>query len=159
MFWRTCVTVAAGLTMLLAQVPPAAMAAELIVDNSDSAIQIKGKWTATKETPGFYGQDYLFRTAGDGTSSVTWPFPSGAAAGRYDVFAQWSAGPNRADNTTFQVSSNAGSTSVAVTQKVNGGGWQPLGSFDFQPKGGQGVSITDKADGVVVADAVRFVGP
>jgi N-acetylmuramoyl-L-alanine amidase len=41
---------------------------------------------------------------------------------------------------------------------VNGGGWQSLGTFDFQPDKAQGVTLTDKADGVVVADAIRFVG-
>jgi N-acetylmuramoyl-L-alanine amidase len=149
-----------ALSMLFATLPFAtpAHATELIVDNSDSAVQVKGKWTATKETPGFYGADYLFRTPGNGSSSVTWPFPSGAASGRYQVLAQWSAGPNRATNATYQITSNSGTSNTSVNQKVNGGGWQSLGSFDFQPNKAQGITLTDKADGVVVADAIRFVG-
>src|SRR5207245_9581072 len=79
--------------------------------------------------------------------------------GRYEVFARWSAGPNRASNATYQVNSNAGTGNVSVNQKVNGGSWQSLGSFDFQPGKGQSVVLTDKADGVVAADAIRFVGP
>jgi N-acetylmuramoyl-L-alanine amidase len=147
--------------MLLAMLPVAtpALAAELVVDNSDGAVQVKGSWSATKTTSGFYGSDYLFRTPGDGNSSVNWPFPSGATAGRYSVFAQWSAGPNRASNATYQVNSAAGAAKVSVNQKTSGGSWQPLGTFDFAPNKGQGVVLTDKADGVVVADAVRFVGP
>jgi N-acetylmuramoyl-L-alanine amidase len=121
-------------------------------------VQTKGKWTATNTTGGFFGADYLFRTPGDGLSSVTWPFPNGAA-GRYEVFARWSAGPNRATNANYQVVSNAGATSALANQKNNGGSWQSLGSFDFQPGKGQGVALTDKADGVVIADAIRFVGP
>jgi len=142
----------------LAWAPPA-LAAELIVDNSDGVVQVRGKWATTKETPGFYGADYLFRVAGNGSASVTWPFPGGVSTGRYEVFAQWSAGPNRATNATYQVISNSGTSSVSVNQKSNGGGWQSLGSFDFQSDKGQGVLLTDKADGVVVADAIRFVGP
>jgi N-acetylmuramoyl-L-alanine amidase len=147
--------------MLLATLPAAtaSLAAELVVDNSDAAVQVKGPWTATKTTPGFYGADYLFRTPGDGSSSVTWPFPSSAAAGRYAVFAEWSGGPNRASNASYQVSSAGGSASVSVNQKTNGGSWQQLGTFDFAPNKGQGIALTDKADGVVVADAIRFVGP
>jgi N-acetylmuramoyl-L-alanine amidase len=146
--------------MLCVALPLAAPASagELIVDNSDSAVLIKGKWTATNNTSGFLGSDYLFRTPGDGQSSVVWPFPSGAA-GRYEVFARWTSGPNRATNATYQVTSNAATASAIVNQKNNGGAWQSLGSFDFQPGKGQGVSLTDKADGVVVADAIRFVGP
>ncbi len=135
-----------------------AAAAETIVDNSDGSVQIKGNWSPTTTTGGFQGNDYLFRTPGDGKSSVTWPFPGGAA-GRFEVFARWSSGPNRATNATYQVTSNAGTSSVTQNQKTNGGTWQSLGQFDLQPGKGQGVTITDKADGVVVADAIRFVGP
>jgi N-acetylmuramoyl-L-alanine amidase len=146
--------------ILLAALPlaPPTLAAELIVDNSDGVVTIKGKWTATTTTSGFYGPDYVFRTPGDGSSSVAWPFPN-AAAGRYEVFTRWTAGPNRATNATYQINSNGGAATVAVNQKSNGASWQSLGSFDFQPSKGQGIVLTDKADGVVVADAIRFVGP
>src|ERR1700674_3025177 len=133
-----------ALGLLLASLPLAAttLAAELIVDNSDGAVVIKGKWTATKETAGFYGADYLFRAPGDGTSSVTWPFPNGSA-GRYEVFARWTGGPNRATNATYLINSNAGQTSVAENQKNNSGTWQSLGAFDFQPGKSQGVTLSD----------------
>src|SRR5579864_330759 len=155
MVWR--VAVALGIVLALLPLATPGYAAESIVDNSDGSIQIKGTWTSTRETPGFYGADYLFHTPGDGTASVTWPFPSSSPAAHYTVYAQWSAGPNRASNATYQINSNSGNTSVSVNQKINGGGWQQLGSFDFQPKKGQGVTLTDRADGVVVADAIRFV--
>lgn len=155
MVWR--VALAIGIVLALLPLATPGFAAETVVDNGDGSIQIKGKWTATRETAGFYGADYLFRTPGDGTASVTWPFPSSSPAGHYSVYAQWSAGPNRASNATYQVNSNSGNTSVSVNQKINGGSWQQLGSFDFQPGKGYGVTLTDKADGVVVADAIRFV--
>ncbi|HLZ30621.1 MAG TPA: N-acetylmuramoyl-L-alanine amidase [Chloroflexota bacterium] len=146
--------------LLLAVLPMATpvLAAESIVDNSDGVVLVKGKWTATKETAGFIGADYLFRTPGDGTSTVTWPYPSGAA-GRYEVFARWTGGPNRATNAGYVVTSNGGQANVAVNQRTNGGTWQSLGTFDFQPGKSQGVVLSDRADGVVVADAIRFVGP
>jgi N-acetylmuramoyl-L-alanine amidase len=156
MFWRS-LRALVGLVLLCGGLPLAApvQAAEAIVDNSDGSVQLKGKWTATNTTAGFVGPDYLYRTAGDGSSSVTWPFPG--SAGHFDVFARWSAGPNRATNATYQVTSNSGSSNVSVNQRINGGAWQLLGSFDFQPNKNQSVSLTDKADGVVVADAIRFV--
>src|SRR5438046_2911796 len=122
---RASVCLAILLAALNAASP--ALAAELIVDNADGPVQVKGKWTATKETAGFLGADYLFRTPGDGSSSVVWPFPA-SSAGRYEVFARWSAGPNRATNATYQVSSNVGQTTVAVNQKSDGGSWQSLGT-------------------------------
>ena len=160
-FARSASSAVVTLALLFTTLPLSAgtaWAAELVVDNSDGVVSVKGKWTSTTTTGGFYGPDYLFRTPGDGSSSVTWPFPDGAA-GRYEVFARWSAGPNRATNATYQVNSNSGTANVSVNQKNNGTSWQSLGSFDFQPGKGQGVVLTDKADGVVVADALRFVGP
>lgn len=148
-----------ALLLVSASLPLAAptLAAEVVVDNSDASVQVKGNWTRTQTTPGFYGADYLFRKAGDGSSSVTYPFPSSSPAGKYTVFAQWTSGPNRASNATYQIKSNSGITTVSVSQKSNGGSFQPLGTFDFRPEKRQGVTLSDKADGVVVADAIRFV--
>jgi N-acetylmuramoyl-L-alanine amidase len=163
MFARSLVSVMpalASLALALVVAIPASAAELIVVANADSAVQVKGKWATTNTTPGFYGDDYLFRVAGDGKASVTWPFPASASTGRYEVFAQWSSGPNRATNATYQITSNANPQgTVAVNQKNNGGSWQSLGSFDFQPGKNQGVTLTDKADGVVVANAIRFVGP
>jgi hypothetical protein len=55
-----------------------------IVDNSDRTVSVTGVWSTTGTTPGFYGGDYAFRVAGNGSSSVRWPFPGGAAAGPPD---------------------------------------------------------------------------
>ena len=148
-------------TALLAAALPfarPALAADVVVDSSDGVVQVKGKWAATSTTGGFLGADYLFRTPGDGQATVTWPFPGGAG-GRYEVFARWSSGPNRATNATYQVNAATGAANVPVNQKNNGGAWQSLGTFEFQPNKGQGITLTDRADGVVVADGVRFVGP
>lgn len=156
MSWRL-LTAAVATAWLLTTYPlaPAAFAAELVVDNSDSSVQTRGNWSKTQTTTGFYGPDYLFRTPGDGSATVTYPFPNSSPAGKYTVFAQWSAGPNRASNATYHINNDT----VTVNQKVNGGTWQQLGTFDFEPNKGQSVWISDKADGVVVADALRFVGP
>jgi N-acetylmuramoyl-L-alanine amidase len=143
---------------VLLPVPAAhADAQELIVDNSDATVTHTGNWATSTTTSGFYGADYLFRVAGTGVYSVTWPFPSTGTAGRYQVFARWTSGPNRASNASFQITSSGGSTTVTENQQRNGGSWQLLGTFDFQPNKKQGVSLSDKADGTVVADAIRWV--
>src|SRR5919204_554077 len=154
---RSLVVGAVLLVGLFAAAAPT-WADELIVDNTDPSVQSKGTWTTTTTTQGFYGSNYLFHTAGDGSSNVVWPFPSKAGAGKYEVFARWSSGPNRATDATYQIANNGGTSPVTVNQQANGGNWQSLGSFDFQPGKNQGVTLTDKATGVVVADAVRFVG-
>ena len=126
MFWRFLTAML--LVALPLATPTPTFAAEIVVDNSDASVQVKGNWTKTQTTSGFYGADYLFRTAGDGKSTVTYPFPSSSPSGKYTVFAQWSAGPNRATNAAYQITSNGGGSSVSVNQKTNGGSWQQLGN-------------------------------
>src|ERR1041385_5654269 len=108
-----------ALALTVATLPLAAArgeAAEVVVDNSDPSVQVKGNWATTQTTAGYYGSDYRFRTAGDGSATVTWPFPQGSPAGKYTVYARWSAGPNRASKATYHVNSET----VTVNQKING---------------------------------------
>src|SRR5579859_4018885 len=134
-----------------------AFADELVVDDDAAGVQFTGTWATSTNGSGFVGAEYRFRVAGSGASSVRWPFP-GAAAGSFEVFARWTSGSNRASNATYTVTSSDGTKAVSVDQRSGGGAWQSLGTFHFAPGGDSGVTLTDKADGVVVADAVRFVG-
>ena len=52
----------------------------------------------------------------------------------------------------------AGSTQVTVNQEAGGGSWNLLGTFDFNA-GSATVSLTDQANGYVIADAVMLVPP
>jgi RHS repeat-associated protein len=49
-----------------------------------------------------------------------------------------------------------GSTQVVVNQQQNGGEWVPLGTYGFAQDLNHGVVLTDQADGMVVADEMRF---
>ena len=132
---------------------------ELIVDDADAAVQRSGAWEASATTPGFYGGGYLFHASGHGTATIRWPFPAGGAPGRYDVFVRWSSGPNRASTARYDVVDATGATHVTRNQQIGGGRWQALGTFTFDPGQAQGVTLSGDADGVVVADAVAWVGP
>jgi polysaccharide biosynthesis protein PslG len=136
---------------------PAALADELVVDDGAGTVQVVGTWATSTNGSGFVGDGYRYRSAGDGSSSLRWPFP-GSADGSFEVFARWSSGPNRASNATYVIKSSDGTKSVSVNQRDGGGAWQSLGTFHFAPGADNGVSLSDKADGVVVADAIRFVG-
>ena len=45
---------------------------------------------------------------------------------------------------------------MTVNQKVNGGEWEPLGTFAMAPSSGHKVVLTDNANGTVIADAIKF---
>jgi len=152
--------VALGLLLAnLAATATAAHADALVVDNADGAVQLTGSWQPASTTPGFYGGDYLFKVPGSDSSLVRWPFPHAAAPGPYAVFARWTSGPNRASLVTYQITSVDGTVSVHRGQRTGGGRWNALGTYTFRPNQAQGVSLLGRADGVVVADAVIWVGP
>ena len=136
-----------------------AWADELVVDNADPSVEVTGAWASSRATPGFFGPDYLFHMPGNGSATVVWPFPASAPPGRYQVFARWSPGSNRADQAVYRILAAAGLTVVRANQHGQGSSWQPLGAYEFRAGRGEGVTLSDAADGIVVADAVRFVGP
>ncbi|HEY1295101.1 MAG TPA: hypothetical protein VGJ60_18645 [Chloroflexota bacterium] len=145
------------LALLLALVPPSAVLAddEIVVDDEAATVQTTGVWATTAVTSGFVGHGYHFRVAGNGTGTVTWPFKG--PAGAYEVFARWTSGPNRASNATYVVTGADGPASAKVDQRTGGAAWQSLGTFNFSSGAGQSVVLSDNADGVVVADAIRWL--
>jgi hypothetical protein len=75
------------------------------------------------------------------------------------VFARWAnsgADPDtsRADDATYTVYHDSGSTPVPVDQQYNGGTWVSLGSFDFDGVGTEKVEVVQRASGIVIADAI-----
>src|SRR5215207_3808486 len=134
-------------------------AEELIVDNSAPHVQVSGAWTSTALTAGFVGADYLVRSPSSVDGTVFWPVPPSLAPGRYEVSARWTSGTNRASNAGYWIRSDAGAESVTRNQQSGGGDWHSLGIFNFQPGRGQGVTLADTSDGVIIADAMRWLGP
>jgi RHS repeat-associated protein len=72
------------------------------------------------------------------------------------VYVRWGAGSGHATNATHTVHHAGGSTQVVVNQQQNGGEWVPLGTYGFAQDLNHGVVLTDQADGMVVADEMRF---
>ena len=68
------------------------------------------------------------------------------------MYAWWVAAPAQATNAPYLIRHTAGTTTVRVDQKRNGGRWNILGSFSMGP--GSYVRMTDQANGYVVADAL-----
>ena len=75
---RAPMRVVVALGLLCSTLAPAAFADELIVDDSATNVQVKGTWATSTNGSGFIGAGYRFRVAGDGSSSVRWPFVGGS---------------------------------------------------------------------------------
>jgi len=142
---------------------PADVREDITIDNGEQGFGVvAGTWPGGTGVAGYYGSNYLSHAAGDGTSTVRWR-PAIPGDDRYEVRVSYTAASNRATNATYLVHHADGSTPVTINQRVRGaaaprgGEWVSLGTFPFRAGVEGRVELTDAADGVVIADAVRFL--
>ncbi len=115
----------------------------MVTDDSDTGVTIGTGWTAaTVTTLGMpVGTGYDWRDAGTGSSTISAPL-NVSAAGEYRVYARWAATSNRATNAPFTVHHDGGTTLTTVNQKINGGIWMLLGTYDLTPASSPKVVLT-----------------
>ena len=112
-------------------------------------------WGSSAAGSGFEGAGYQTTSAGSGDRSATWTFTP-SQTGTYRVNAKWAAGPDRATNAPYTVRHSAGTTVVRVNQQSAGGTWVSLGDYQLQAGVRVDVTLTNDADGLVVADSVQW---
>ena len=136
----------------------------LLVDNGDADYSETGTgWGSAGTSAANYLQDTRYHLAGSGSNTANWQFNS-LADGAYEVYVTWSAWSNRASDAPFTVYDGASSLgTIDVNQRVNPNGatlggrpWQSLGVFGID-NGSLNVTLSDNANGIVMADGVRIV--
>jgi len=131
-----------------------------VLDSSSAspAITRVGIWTEGTNLPAAYnGNQLVDSPTKKGQQRVIYT-PSFPAGGKYQVYGWWRSISDRSTAVPFIVNSDAGNDTVLVNERVNAGKWNLLGTYNFSPGGGQGVTISNTGTtGSVVADAIRFV--
>ena len=130
----------------------------VLVDNSDFNNAVAaGSWTSSTAGTGFQGYNYQTSTAGTGADTFTWNIVI-PQDGDYDVYVRYPAVAGAATNTPFKVDHAGGSATTAVNQTTGAGTWVNIGRYAFTADGAnQKITLTDNADGAVVADAVKLI--
>lgn len=113
------------------------------------------EWGVSVGAPGWFGENYALAVAGNGCSTAEWTFTV-PTDGTYEVSAWWAAHPNRASNAPFKVSHSGGTTTLPMNQRSNGSQWNALGTWSFPAETTWSVSLSNLADGFVIADAIRI---
>lgn len=126
----------------------------IIIDNDDAGTTMVGSWATSTYSSQRYGADYLYSSKGTGEDTFTWNFDL-PATGSYHVYVWYSAGSNRATNAPYTIYSKTGAVTQTVNQQENGGRWVDLGVYDFSG-GPNKVTLSDNADNLVIADAVKL---
>ncbi|MFF3350618.1 DNRLRE domain-containing protein [Streptomyces sp. NPDC002779] len=128
----------------------------VLVDSSDfNNTALQGSWSRT-QTEQQYGYDTYSHPAGDGSASLSWQLNI-PQNGTYEVFVRHPKMTGAASDATFKVDHDGGSATRTVDQTQRPGEWISLGSYAFVEDGPQKVTLTDKANGTVLADSVKLV--
>ena len=133
-----------------------------IIDNGDGGFSTVGGWTVP--TGVGYQDDLAYSSAGDGSDQATWTFTGLTAGEYYRVSATWRAYTNRATDAPFRIFD--GATELVMVQVDQqqapagffdaGADWEDLGTA-YQVSGDTlVVTLSDDANGFVIADAVRI---
>jgi hypothetical protein len=154
---------------------PRAVVADVMIDNaaygttpSQEPATFVGGWQQANVGGDFYSQKerpsegwfpHAYIGGGDGNATATFT-PNLAVAGNYEVF-EWHGYVDRslmATNVPLTIIFGNGQTaSKIVDQSKNQGRWNSLGTYSF-PTGRSGkVVISNRANGIVVADVMMFV--
>ncbi|GAA2418578.1 hypothetical protein GCM10010404_91470 [Nonomuraea africana] len=120
-----------------------------------SSSNIVGPAVTATATSGFVGYDYATAPAGTGQSSFTWGLTT-PTPGSYKVQVKYPAGAT-ATNAKYTIKHDGGEQVAIVDQTKNTGDWVELGSFAFTAGNTHTITLTDEANGSVVADAVKLV--
>ena len=135
-------------------------ASVVIVDNDDIDFTLSaangGQWRlSTGSAESYDGTHYYTRYYGDYTATWT----PNLATGEYVVYARWDDRSNRSTAVTYTINHAGGSTPATVNQRIDGGKWVPLGTFNFNGDPAENVALTHTRSGsydYACADAVRF---
>ena len=130
----------------------------VLVDNAEGGRTARqGSWRRSRNVLGFNGADYEVAEPPGDPAAFEWTLdvPEGGA---YRVLACWTEGTDRATNARFTIST-AGQQLAAteVSQRERGGRWVELARVPLSAGTPCRVELTNRADGVVIADAVRLV--
>jgi hypothetical protein len=155
---------------------------EVIVDNDGSKrnyieVTSHSKWMSTnqrgfawhagayhdQENPFEAGTARMVRTTSSKSRySLATYQPDFRKAGRYAVYVSYQTLPNSVDDVLYTVWHRGERTQFHVNQKMGGGTWVYLGTFDFDAGYSEfnrvTVSNQSSMDGVITTDAVRFGG-
>jgi len=141
------------------ELPPteAGSPTEHIVDNTDVAFYTTGDWTTSQWADGYEGSNYSYSSAGTGSSVATWNLN---IIKTFDIFAKWTSSSSRGSNVKFVIHhldsrDNLVTETVTVDQRQSGGEWVKLGTYRMSALTGR-VTVSDDADGYVIADAILF---
>jgi hypothetical protein len=128
----------------------------VVVDSTDvNNTATQGNWDPS-QAMGHWGYDVRTNAKGLGLESFTWQLNI-PQDGTYEVFTRHGDVTGAATDAPFKITHASGEVTKPVDQTQRSGEWVSLGSYSFTESGTQKVTLSDLADGTVVADGLKLV--
>ncbi len=156
-YYAVRATNAVGTSVNSAEANTTTFETDLVIDNRSAVVV--GLWSTGTGALDKYSSNYVFKSQGTGAAYVQFT-PYIATAGSYQVYEWHSIGSNRTTNAPYEINYSGGSTTVYANQKINGGVWNLLGTYNFAAGSVGNIRVTDAfpdAGQVVMADGIRLV--
>jgi cell wall-associated NlpC family hydrolase len=131
-----------------------------VVDNASPRRFFSARdWKRSSKRATRYGEDYRYINPAQ-DASPAWFRVKIPTAGYYTIYARWPAAKGNNPAARFQISTASGLEEAEVNQRKDGGMWVRLGAYEMEAGHRYSVHVSgrSKAEGRVVADAVRVVG-
>lgn len=135
---------------------------EIIIDNKQTIAEFRteGKWTIGSGggDVGDYNGDVCWAMKGNGDSKAYWN-PILPDSGKYSVYLWYGNDPinDHATDAPFTIYHKDGMELIHVDLKQQTSQWNFIGTYKFERGDAGYVMTTNKANGNVLADAVKFV--
>jgi cell wall-associated NlpC family hydrolase len=131
-----------------------------VVDNASPRRFFSARdWKRNSKRATRYGEDYEYiNPAKD--APPAWFRVKIPTAGYYTIYARWPAAKGNNPSARFHISTASGLEKVEVNQRTDGGMWVRLGAYEMKAANRYSVQVSgrSRAEGQIVADAVRVVG-
>lgn len=129
----------------------------IIVDNVNATAT--GTWSTGSSATDKYAVDYRYKGQGTGTCYIQFT-PGIPVAGDYQLYEWHSQGANRSAGAPHNITYNGGTANLLINQKVNGGRWNWMGTFNFLAGSAGNVRIMDSfsdAGQIAMADGIKLL--
>jgi PKD repeat protein len=124
-----------------------------IIDNGHPGFTLAGPWQEDSEF-GYYGTPAV--VSQEAGASVTWSADL-SQDGSYKVYARWTSDPSRSEHAMYTIHHSAGQATVKLNQRIDGGIWVELGTFEFTSASTAKITLEcESTTQTVSADAVLF---
>ena len=131
---------------------------EIIIDDEDDEFSTEGYWNSATTSDEYNDATKWIYYSADGDAKAIFT-PKIVKAGKYKVFEWHGADPQQdhATDAPYTINYAGGSKTIRINLDENIGRWNLLGTFPFKAGTSGNVTISNNANGNVVADAMKFV--